>query len=156
MVQPFILVHTGIIRRTVIVVSDTVVQDSDSIEFLLTSKKRNFDAGQRCLTDRHRKTGTLGCNFTRRKDIPLAIRIIEEIKVSLGELKQQMRGKRIGWRTNDGLPRAGYNLHTALSPLAGNGQSNDYKEAVLWMRDHLGHLACTFYPILQRRIDANN
>ena len=94
----------------------------------------------------------IGCYLTCRKDIPHAVRIYEEIEASLEELREEMGADLSRWVNDKGRPRVGFRRQTKLTLHSDDGDREDFREAVSWMRDHLNVLVNTLHPRLQRMI----
>ena len=99
-----------------------------------------------------RSRSLIGCYLTCRKDIPYAVRIYEEIEASLEELRGEMGADLDRWVNDAGRPRVGFRRQTKLTLQSDDGTSEDFREAVSWMRDHLNVLVSTLHPRLQRMI----
>ena len=101
-----------------------------------------------------RGSSLIGCYLSCRKDIPQSVRIYEEVKESFEELQRELGGDLVCWENKAGRPRIGFTRRTQLPFVAGNGESDDFDEAVAWMRDRLDRLVSTLHPRLQRMISA--
>ena len=95
-----------------------------------------------------RSSDTLGC-FLARGNQPRAIRIFEVLAGSLAELRNESSGDLEHWQNSDGRPRIGFRRQGDLNFLTESEGSEDSREAVAWMRDHLNLLVSTLHPRLQ-------
>ena len=92
------------------------------------------------------------CFLTCRKDIEDAVRIFEAVRSSIEDLRGEL-GDDVESRTSpSGSPRIGFWRETAF-PLPGDNDSDEFREAVSWMRDHLDRLVSTLHPRLRRMIE---
>ena len=95
------------------------------------------------------------CFLTCRKDVEDAVRIFEAVQSSLEELRGEL-GQDVESRASSaGSPRIGFWCETAF-PLPGDNESEEFRAAVAWMRDHLDRLVSTLHPRLRRMIDAGS
>ena len=92
----------------------------------------------------------IGCYQSCRKDIPDAVRMFEKIEASLEELRRELGDDLENW-TRQGRPRIGFRRAAAF-PLPAD-ESEEFRAAVGWMRDHLDRLVSTLHPRLRRMID---
>ena len=103
-----------------------------------------------------RNSPHIGCYLTCRKGIPYAVRVYEQIKESLEELRRDLGDDLCYWENRDGRPRIGFTRDTRL-PFSDEGdESNEFHVAVEWMRDHLEILVGALHPRLQRMLSAEN
>ena len=93
----------------------------------------------------------LGCYMTARKGIERAARIFDELAQSLDELREELGDELEAWNNTQGRPRIGFQRKDDLSFLAGSEDSDEYAEAVSWMRDHLNLLVSGLHPRIQSR-----
>ena len=100
----------------------------------------------------HRRASDLGCYLTARKDQVRDVRIFDELVASLEELKAEMGDDLQLWTNAAGRPRIGFRRTGSLAYLSGNQESDDFREAVSWMRDRLDRLVSTLNPKLQERL----
>ena len=98
----------------------------------------------------------IGCYLSCRKDIAHAVRIYEEIEASLEELRAEMGQDLSHWENAAGRPRVGFRRTTKPTLLSEDQRSEDFREAVCWMRDHLNTLVSTLHPRLQRMLSASS
>ena len=99
-----------------------------------------------------RRSSHIGCYLRCRKDIPQAVRIYEESTESFEELQRELGDDLLDWENKAERPRIGFQRPTQLPFVSGDGKSNDFGEAVAWMRDRLDRLVTTLHPRLQRMI----
>ena len=101
-------------------------------------------------TFRSRPQG-IGCYLSCRKGIEDAARIFAEIESSLEELRGELGDDVESWTNSAGRPRIGFWRETAF-PLPDDNDSEEFRTAVSWMRDHLDRLVSTLHPRLRRMI----
>ena len=99
-----------------------------------------------------RGSSLIGCYLSCRKDIPQAVRIHEEIKESFEELQRELGDDLLFWKNKAGRPRIGFKRPTRLPFVAGDGESYDFDEVVVWMRDRLDRLVTTLQSIGKSKI----
>ncbi len=97
----------------------------------------------------HRRAGEIGCFLTARRDHPREVRIFESIVASLDELQDEVAGDLKHWENAAGRPRIGFRRQVDLAFLVHGEESEDFRDAVVWMRDHLNRLVGTLNPRLQ-------
>ena len=97
-----------------------------------------------------RSEGIVGCFLMARKDQPRAVRIFELLAASFDELQGEMGDELEYWHNAAGRPRIGLRHQGSLAFLAEDEESEDFREAVSWMREHLDRLVSTLHPRLQR------
>ena len=98
----------------------------------------------------------IGCYLTRREGVPYAVRVYEQIKESLEELRQDLGDDLCHWENRKGRPRIGFKRDTRLPFWSDGDEPNESHEAVEWMRDHLDILVSELHPRLQRMLSAEN
>ena len=98
----------------------------------------------------HRSGGTVGCFVVCRKGHPREQRIFDETLASLEEWGQRMGVGLDKWIQGD-RPRFGFR-RKGLSFLSGSEDSEDYQEAVSWMREHLNRLVSGLHSHFQERL----
>ena len=96
----------------------------------------------------------IGCYLSRRNDLESASRIFDQVRATPGDLRDEAGNAPESW-TNRGLPRIGFRRETAF-PLPDDNDSEEFRAAVSWMRDHLDRLVSTLHPRLRRMIDAGS
>ena len=101
----------------------------------------------------NRARSRIGCYLSCRKDVKDAIRIFAEIEASLEELRGELGDDVESW-TSQGRPRIGFRRETRF-PLP-DDESEEFRAAVAWMRDHLDRLVSTLHPLLRRKIVASS
>ncbi|MDD9994266.1 MAG: hypothetical protein OXS35_00765 [Dehalococcoidia bacterium] len=97
----------------------------------------------------HRRAGVIGCLLTARKGYPREVRIFESMVDSLDKLREETAGELEHWENASGRPRIGFRRQSGLAFLEEHEESEDFRDAVLWMRDHLNRLVSTLNPRLQ-------
>ena len=131
--------------------SDVTVDVPDTTkESALYVKVRNSgfgDWGLSFVGYLYRSSPHIGCYLTCRKDIPQAVRVYEQIKASLPELRQKMGDDLRTWDSN-GRPRIGFQ-HRDRLPFGAVDNSPDFQESVRWIREKLDLLVSGVYPRLQ-------
>ena len=98
----------------------------------------------------YRSRRRIGCYLTCRKGEEDAIRMFQEVESSLADLRRELGDDVASWITS-GRPRIGFMRETAF-PLPDDDESEEFRAAVAWMRDHLDRLVSTLHPRLQRMI----
>ena len=104
----------------------------------------------------HRKAGQIGCFLTARKDYPREVRIFESIVDSLDKLREEAAGELDHWENASGRPRIGFRRQIDLAFLAEGEESENFRDAAVWMRDHLNLLVSTVNPRLQALLADEN
>ena len=89
---------------------------------------------------------------TARKDQARDVRIFDELVASFEDLRAEMGDDLQRWTNAAGRPRIGFRRTGTLAFLTESEDSDDFGEAVSWMRDRLDRLASTFNPKLQARL----
>ena len=100
-----------------------------------------------------RSRAEFGCYLTPRKDHEREVRIFNELAASYDELCRQLPGLEHWNDIRSGRPRIGFRRHSSLAFLAGSPDSDDFQDAVLWMREHLNRLVSTLHPRLQEKLN---
>ena len=95
----------------------------------------------------HRSEGDIGCYLIARRDFQREVRIFDELAASENAQPPVMEQ----W-TSGGRPRIGFRRWGSLDFLAGDADSEAYREAVAWMREHLNRLVSTLYPVIQGKL----
>ena len=95
----------------------------------------------------HRSEGDIGCYLIARRDFPREVRIFNELTAADDAQPASMEQ----WTTS-GRPRIGFRRWGSLDFLAGDGDSEAYREAVAWMREHLNRLVSTLHPVIQEKL----
>ena len=98
-----------------------------------------------------RNSPGMGCFLMARKDHSREVRIFEEIATSLGALPE-LEGLEL-WNNAGGRPRIGFRRDGSLRFLAQDEESEEFREAVAWMQEHLDRLVSTLHPRLQAMLD---
>ena len=94
-----------------------------------------------------RNSPAMGCYLSVRKDYAREVRVFEGLKSLLYELPE-FEGIEF-WENATGLPRIGFQRETSLAFLAGDKESEEFREAAAWMRERLNRLVSTLHPRLQ-------
>ena len=100
-----------------------------------------------------RSEPSFGCYLAAWKGIEHAVRIFDELAQSLDELREELGDELKDWNTPDGRPRIGFARKDDLSFLAGSEDSDEYAEAVSWMRDRLNRLVSSLHPRIQSMLN---
>ena len=100
----------------------------------------------------HRRASDLGCYLIARKDQVRDVRIFDELVASFEDLRAEMGDDLQHWTNAAGRPRIGFRRTGTLAFLTESEDSDDFGEAVSWMRDRLDRLVSTFNPKLQARL----
>ncbi len=99
-----------------------------------------------------RNSPAIGCYLSVRRDYAREVRVFEGLKNLLDELPEF---EEIGfWENATGLPRIGFQREGSLAFLARDEASEEFREAVLWMRQHLNRLVSNINPRLQTMLAA--
>ena len=99
-----------------------------------------------------RNSPAMGCYLSVRKDYAREVRVFEELKNLLDELPEF---EEIGfWENATGLPRIGFQREGSLAFLARDEENEEFRDAVLWMRQHLNRLVSIINPRLQTMLAA--
>ena len=98
-----------------------------------------------------RNSPGMGCFLMARKDHSREVRIFEEIATSVGALPE-LEGLEL-WNNAGGRPRIGFRRDGSLRFLAQDEESEEFREAAAWMREHLNRLVSTLHPRLQAMLD---
>ena len=97
-----------------------------------------------------RRTPTMGCYLTARKDQPRAVRILDGICANLDEWRKAGLGDDLKyWENAQGRPRIGFWRQGSLSFLAEGEDCAEFRDAVAWMREHLDRLVSGLHPGIQ-------
>ena len=96
-----------------------------------------------------RRASEFGCFLMARRDQPRAVRIFEELRSSLDELRREIGDDIAEWTNHSGRPRIGFRRSGSLAFLSGSDDDAAFTEAVAWMREHLNRLVSTLHPRLQ-------
>ncbi|MYJ75478.1 MAG: hypothetical protein F4089_10450 [Gammaproteobacteria bacterium] len=98
----------------------------------------------------YRRNRDVGCYLACRKGIDMAERIFAGLVAELDGLRGDLGDDLQYWENDSGRPRIGFRRETQL-PFAPEGEpSNEFDEAVAWMRDRLDRLVSTLHPRLRR------
>ena len=98
----------------------------------------------------------IGCYLSCRKDMPHAVRVYGEIEASVEELRAEMGQDLTHWENSARRPRVGFRRSTKPTLLSEGEGSEDFREAVSWMQEHLNTLVSTLHPRLQRMLAARS
>lgn len=96
-----------------------------------------------------RSASTFGCFLMARRDYQREVRIHEQLVASLEELRTEMGDELEHWQNAAGRPRIGFRRQGSLDFLSAGEESEEFREAVSWMRAHLDRLVSTLHPRLQ-------
>ena len=95
----------------------------------------------------HRRDGDIGCYLIARRDFQREVRIFNELAAAEDAQPPVMEQ----W-TSSGRPRIGFRRGGSLDFLAGDEDSEAYRQAVSWMREHLNLLVSTLHPVIQAKL----
>ena len=95
----------------------------------------------------------LGCYVSARRGIERAERVLDELRQSLSELREELGSGLESWENSQGRPRIGFRFHGDLSFLARSEDGDEYTKAVSWMREHLNTLVSGLNPRIRSRLD---
>lgn len=96
-----------------------------------------------------RRESAFGCFLMARRDQTRAVRIFDQLVESFAELQSETGSELERWENRAGRPRIGFRKHSSLAFLTASEESEDFLEAVEWMRKHLNLLVSTLHPRLQ-------
>ena len=97
----------------------------------------------------NRQQSGIGCYLTVRRGHPREARVFDELVASFDELSGVMGTELEHWQQAD-RPRIGFRRDGGLAFLAQEEEeSEEFQEAVSWMRKHLNRLVSTLHPRLQ-------
>jgi len=96
-----------------------------------------------------RSASTFGCFLMVRRDYQREVRIHEQLVASLEELRTEMGDELEHWQNAAGRPRIGFRRQGSLDFLAQDEESEEFCEAVAWMRRQLDLLVSALNPRLQ-------
>ena len=99
----------------------------------------------------YRKNGNIGCYLACRKGVALAEQIVTQLESELDELRADLGDDLQSWRNDAGRPRIGFWRGVRL-PFPDRAESDEFDQAVAWMRDRLDRLVSALRPKLQRRL----
>ena len=101
----------------------------------------------------NRQQSRIGCYLAVRRGQTREIRIFDELIVSFDELRDVIGNELEHWQQG-GLRRIGFRRDSGLAFLSASEESEEFREAVLWMREHLNRLVSNLNPRLQRMLAA--
>ena len=131
--------------------SDATVSAPDPvIDTTLYVKVRNsaFNGWALCFGGYlHRREGEIGCYLTVRSNQEREVRMYNELKASFDELQKSLDGLE-QWSAGKN-PRIGFRRQMNLAFLAQGAESEDFRDAVEWMRQSLDRLVSSLHPRLQ-------
>lgn len=96
----------------------------------------------------NRQQSSIGCYLTVRRGQTREIRIFDELIESFDELRGLIGNDLEHWQQG-GLRRIGFRRDGGLAFLSAGEESDEFCEAVLWMREHLNRLVSNLNPRLQ-------
>ena len=97
----------------------------------------------------YRSGGTIGCYLYVRKGQMREVRIFEEIRASLEELRKELGEDLEEWDDPGDKPRIGFWRKCDPSFLATQEDADEFQDAVSWMRENLNRLVSGLNPRLQ-------
>ena len=95
----------------------------------------------------HRNEGDIGCYLTARSNYQREVRIFNELAASGDAILLNIEQ----WEY-DGRPRIGFRRQGGLAFLSASEESEDFRAAVAWMREHLNRLVSELNPRLQAKL----
>ena len=99
----------------------------------------------------YRRQGTMGCYLSVRKNHTREERIFEEITSSLDVYRIKIGNDLDCWENANGRPRLGFTLNCDTSFLR-DSESEEFRNAVFWMRNHFNKLVSNLHPELQKNL----
>ena len=97
----------------------------------------------------NRSQQLMGCYLAVRKGQAREIRIYESLSASFNDLRDDIGEDLEEWNNPVGRPRIGFSKAVDISFLAGDGESETYRESVDWMRTRLNRLVSHLHPKIQ-------
>ena len=73
---------------------------------------------------------------------------------SFEELRRDVGGDLDQWTNSAGRPRLGFHREVKFPLVVGGEETDDFHDAVSWMRHCLNRLVSTLHPRLQQRLSA--
>ena len=95
----------------------------------------------------NRRAGEMGCYLIAWHNFPREERIFNELAAAKDTLLPSMEQ----WPLSGGL-KIGFRRGGSLDFLAGDEDSEAYREAVAWMREHLNRLVSTLHPDIRTKL----
>ena len=96
----------------------------------------------------NRQQSGIGCYLTVRRGQAREVRIFNDLIESFDELSELIDNELEHWQQGD-LPRIGFRRNGGLAFLAQDEESEEFGQAVAWMREYLNRLVSTLHPRLQ-------
>lgn len=97
----------------------------------------------------NRSQQLMGCYLAVRKGQARELRIYESLSASFNDLRDDIGEDLEEWINPVGRPRIGFSKAVDISFLAGDGESETYRESVDWMRTRLNRLVSHLHPKIQ-------
>ena len=94
----------------------------------------------------------IGCYLACRSGIPQAVRVFEDVRAGLEDLRGELGDGLDYWKNRAGRPRVGFRRETQLPFPHEDATSGEFDDAVEWMRDHLDRLVSGLHSRLLRML----
>ncbi len=99
----------------------------------------------------YRDKGTMGCYLSVRKNHSREERIFERITASIDEHKKIIGNELDKWENAKGRPRFGFLMNCDTSVIE-DEESEGFRNAVSWMREHFDRLVSNLHPQIQKML----
>lgn len=99
----------------------------------------------------YRDRGTMGCYLSVRKNYSREERIFDGITASIDEYKKIIGSELDKWENAKGRPRIGFSMICDKS-VTKDEESEEFRNAVSWMREHFDRLVSNLHPHLQKML----
>ena len=99
----------------------------------------------------YRDRGTMGCYLSVRKNYSREERIFDGITASIDEYKKIIGSELDKWKNAKGRPRIGFSMICDKS-VTKDEESEEFRNAVSWMREHFDRLVSNLHPHLQKML----
>ena len=99
----------------------------------------------------YKDKGTMGCYLSVRKNHSREERIFERITASIDEHKKIIGNELDKWENAKGRPRFGFLMNCDTSVIE-DEESEGFRNAVSWMREHFDRLVSNLHPQIQKML----
>ena len=97
----------------------------------------------------YRDKGTMGCYLSVRKNFSREERIFDGIAASIEEYRKIIGNELERWENAKGRPRIGFLMNCDMSAIK-DEESEEFRNAVSWMREHFDRLVSNLHPQIQK------
>ena len=94
----------------------------------------------------------IGCYLACRSGIPQAVRVFEDVRAGLEDLRGELGDGLDYWKNRAGRPRVGFRRETQLPFPPEDATGGEFDDAVEWMRDRLDRLVSGLHSKLLRML----